>query len=82
MLPEYQGQGCGRTLIKSGLEIVDAAGARTELEATPQGKLVYERYGFREVDEIIFELEGYGSEGRQVTTCMMRDAQLAKRGAS
>ena len=69
-------------LIKSGLKSVDAAGARAELEATPQGKLVYERYGFREVDEIVFELEGYGSEGRQVTTCMMRDVQLAKRATS
>ena len=77
VLPEYQGQGCGRMLIKSGLEIVDAAGARAELEATPQGKPVYERYGFKEVDEIVFELEDYGSKGTQITTCMMRDLQMA-----
>ena len=81
VLPEYQGQGCGRMLIMSGLEIVDAAGARAELEATPYGKPVYERYGFRKLDEIVFELEKYGSEGRQVTTCMMRDVQMAKTSA-
>ena len=66
-------------LIKSGLEIVDAVGARAELEATPHGKPVYARYGFREVDEIVFELESYGSEGKQITTCMIREGQMASR---
>ena len=78
MLPEYQGQGCGGILIRSGLEIVDAACARAELEATPQGKPVYERYGFEEVDEMVFKLEEYGSKGTQVSTCMIRDLQTAK----
>ena len=73
VLPEYQSQGCGRMLIKSGLEIVDAAGAKAELEATPQGKPIYERYGFKEVDAIVFELEEYGSKETQITTCMIRD---------
>ena len=62
-------------LIKFGLGIVDAAGARAELEATPQGKPIYDRYGFREVDQIVFELEGYGHQGTQIMTCMIRDVQ-------
>ena len=68
-------------LIKFGLDIVDGLGARAELEATPHGKPVYERYGFREIDEIVFDMEMYGGEGRQVTTCMVRDAQVASRTA-
>ena len=79
VLPEFQGQGCGKMLIKHGLDIVDAKGARAELEATPHGKPVYERYHFLEVDEIIFEMEKYGSTGRQVTTCMIRDAQVTSK---
>ena len=59
---------------------MDAAGARAELEATPQGKPIYDRYGFREVDQIVFELEGYGHQGTQITTCMIRDVQTGSTG--
>lgn len=78
MLPEYQGQGCARLLIKHGLDVVDAAGARAELEATPQGKPVYERYSFREIDQIVLHLEEYGHNGTQITTCMIRDVQATR----
>ena len=39
------------------LAIADARGLKTYLEATPDGKPVYERYGFREVDELLFDLK-------------------------
>ena len=44
-------------LVKFGPGIVDAAGARAELEATHQGKPIYDRYGFREVDQMVFLFE-------------------------
>ncbi len=65
-------------LIKHGLNVVDTVGARAELEATPQGKPVYERYGFREIDQIVLQLKDYDHEGTQITTCMIRDVQASR----
>ena len=73
-LPEHQGKGFGSALLEHGLKQVDAVGARAFLEATPQGHPIYERFGWRDVDEIVFELDKYGGEGVQITTCMQRPA--------
>jgi hypothetical protein len=39
------------------LDIADREGHRTYLEATPAGKPVYEKLGFREVDSLEFNLD-------------------------
>lgn len=39
------------------LALADAEGLKTYLEATPGGKPVYEKLGFREVDELLFDLK-------------------------
>lgn len=39
------------------LQIADAEGVRTYLEATPAGKPIYEKLGFREVDTLEFDLD-------------------------
>jgi hypothetical protein len=39
------------------LDIADAEGHRTYLEATRAGKPVYEKLGFREVDALEFNLD-------------------------
>lgn len=39
------------------LDIADAQGHRTYLEATPAGKPIYEKFGFREVDTLEFNLD-------------------------
>lgn len=59
-------------LLKSGLEIVDTHKARVFLEATPQGRPLYEKFGWKYVDEMIFDLGKYGCSGVQKITCMMR----------
>lgn len=61
-------------LIKSGLETIDAQKAKVFLEATPQGRPLYEKYGWKFVDEMTFDLDDYGCSGVQKVTCMMRDA--------
>ncbi|KAF6237437.1 hypothetical protein HO173_004327 [Letharia columbiana] len=76
-LPEYQGKGCASKLLQSGLKKIDAEGAKTWLEATPQGQSLYAKFGWKVVDEIIFDLEKYGcGEWVQRTTVMNRKAQM------
>lgn len=79
-LPEFQGQGCGSMLLRSGLEKTDAEGAKIFLEATPQGHSLYEKFGWKGVDAIVFDLGKYGcaTDMVQVTTCMMREVQRVK----
>lgn len=61
-------------LLKSGLEVVDTRKARVFLEATSQARPLYEKFGWKSVDEMIFDLGKYGCSGVQTITCMMRDA--------
>lgn len=52
--PEFRGRGIGTRLLERTLEFLDAAGVPTmKLDATPQGKPIYEKLGF--VNE--FEIE-------------------------
>lgn len=55
---EYQGRGAASQLLKWGLAQSDAAGTETYLEASPEGKPVYERFGFEEEDRLIVDLKG------------------------
>lgn len=76
-LPTYQGKGCASLLLRSGLEKIDAEGAKTWLEATPQGQSLYAKFGWNVVDELVFDLEKYGcGEWVQRITVMERAAQM------
>jgi ribosomal protein S18 acetylase RimI-like enzyme len=48
--PSYQGCGLASKLLKWGLERADAEGVETYLSASPEGRPMYEKYGFRIVD--------------------------------
>ena len=75
-LPQYQGKGCGSALLQWGLEKIDADGRRVFLEATPQGHSLYAKLGWKDVDEMVFDLNAYGFNGHvQKIICMMRDAR-------
>jgi len=56
--PEWQGKGAAGKLIRWGLEKVDEKGVEAYLEASPDGKPVYEHFGFREVERLVVDLEG------------------------
>ncbi|KAK0509042.1 hypothetical protein JMJ35_008413 [Cladonia borealis] len=74
-LPQYQGKGCGSALLQWSLEKVDADGRRVFLEATPQGHSLYAKFGWKDVDEMVFDLNAFGFNGHvQKIICMMRDA--------
>ena len=75
-LPEYQGKGCASLLLESNLKDVDAQGARVFLEATPQGRPLYEKLGWESIDEMVFDLSRYGVNNVQTVTCMVRKERL------
>lgn len=58
--PEYQGKGAAGKLLRWGIERADEEGTETYLEASPDGKPIYEHLGFREVDRLVVELDGEG----------------------
>ena len=73
ILPTHQGQGGGSKLVRFLLEMVDHALARVYLEATPQGKPIYEKYGWKEVDRVVSEVPIEDGVYQHITTCMMRE---------
>jgi hypothetical protein len=55
-----------------GLQKADELGLPTYLEATSEGKPLYERFGFQTVHVTTFELSRYGGSGTEVSTVMIR----------
>lgn len=48
--PTYQGRGAGTKLLKWGLAKADHDGVEAYVSASPEGKPLYEKYGFVVVD--------------------------------
>ncbi|KAK4202047.1 hypothetical protein QBC40DRAFT_338691 [Triangularia verruculosa] len=70
--PEYKGAGAGRILMEWGLQKVDEEGHEAYLEASPEGRPLFEKYGFR-VEEVAEYLDG-----RYVECSMIRSAKKAE----
>ncbi|KAJ5124940.1 uncharacterized protein N7515_008765 [Penicillium bovifimosum] len=51
--PSQKGRGLGSKLLKWGLERADAEGLEVYLSASPEGRPMYEKYGFRVVDVLV-----------------------------
>lgn len=59
VLPEYMGQGIGKTLFEHALERCKAMGVSTlKIEADPNAESFYERMGARKVSEHTTEIQG------------------------
>ncbi|KAI5923137.1 hypothetical protein F4810DRAFT_225452 [Camillea tinctor] len=73
--PQYHRRGAAKALILPMLDIADAAGLRTYLEATPTGKPVYEGLGFRTVEVVEFDLSKRieGHQGVYKLSAMVRE---------
>ncbi|CZR59174.1 uncharacterized protein PAC_09066 [Phialocephala subalpina] len=80
--PDYQGKGAAGQLLRWGIERSEEEWAETYLEASPDGKPIYERFGFEEVDRLVVELEGKGegplSEKEFVEVFMVRPVKGKK----
>jgi len=76
--PGWQGKGAAGKLIRWGLEKVDEEGVEAYLEASPDGKPIYEHFGFGEVERLVVDLEGRGNargEKEFVEVMMLRPAK-------
>ncbi|KAM0434031.1 hypothetical protein ACHAPT_003975 [Fusarium lateritium] len=67
----WRGKGAAVSLMRWGLERADADKLPCFLEATPKGKPIYEKFGFRTLGEGVFEWP----QGTSVEAYMERDAK-------
>jgi ribosomal protein S18 acetylase RimI-like enzyme len=75
--PEEQGKGAAGMLLRWGMQRADEERTEVYLEASPEGKPIYEHYGFKEVERLIVSLEGkegVGGEKEFVECFMVRSA--------
>ncbi|PGG98068.1 hypothetical protein AJ79_09000 [Helicocarpus griseus UAMH5409] len=75
--PNFERQGHGSRLLKCLIDKAEADNARIYLEATMAGLPVYERLGWKTVDEVRLKLADYGIEGdlEDVFYIMIREPQ-------
>lgn len=70
--PDHQRKGVGKALLQTCLEEAAELGLITFLEATEDGKLLYEKCGFQVLWESVFEGERFGGFGRHsITVCYL-----------
>ena len=69
--PEYQRKGAAGKLLRWGIERADEEGTETYLEASPDGKPIYEHFGFLEVDRLVVELKEEMLGNSQFVECLM-----------
>lgn len=70
--PEFQGKGAAGMLLRWGLQKVDEEGVEAYLEASPDGKPIYEHFGFEEREAMTVDLVGKGFEEKYVEVFMVR----------
>jgi len=61
--PKFQRMGVGRKLLEWGLDMADREGLEAFIEASPAGKPLYEKMGWREVGFTDVDLKRWGWEG-------------------
>ncbi|EMD62189.1 hypothetical protein GGP41_002353 [Bipolaris sorokiniana] len=76
--PDHHRRGAGSMLLKWGLGKADELGLPGFLEASPMGKPLYERMGFRTQETAVFDLTKYGAEGEDTNTIMIREPSPTK----
>ncbi|KAH8597030.1 acetyltransferase-like protein [Bisporella sp. PMI_857] len=56
--PDWQGKGAAGKLLRWGIEKADAEEVESYIEASPAGKGVYERFGWKEADRLVVDVRG------------------------
>jgi GNAT superfamily N-acetyltransferase len=72
--PNHHRKGAGAKLVKWGTDLADEQGIECYLEASIEGRPLYERLGFRVVKEMSFNLRDFGRPdlGNDVNCIMIR----------
>ena len=73
--PRYHRKGAGSMLLRQGLEKADRLGLPTYLDASVNGKPLYERNGFNTIGVIPFDGRRYGGRSEGKHAIMVRPAQ-------
>jgi ribosomal protein S18 acetylase RimI-like enzyme len=71
VLPEYQGKGLGSMLLRWGLKLAVERGKRIFVYASPEGRALYEKFGFEVVGEVEMDMEKYGGKGMYIESIML-----------
>ena len=74
--PKYQRRGAGNLLVEWGAKRADEDGLMAYLEATDEGRQLYERHGFRFVKDRFYFARDFGrdDEAMEHHSCMLRPA--------
>ncbi|KAF2749343.1 acyl-CoA N-acyltransferase [Sporormia fimetaria CBS 119925] len=70
--PDHHRRGAGAMLVKWGTDRADKAHLPAFLEASEEGKPLYAKMGFKEMEYREFDLTKYGREGTERNTIMIR----------
>ncbi|KAK5742168.1 hypothetical protein LTR17_003409 [Elasticomyces elasticus] len=69
---QHRRKGAGRLLVQWGLAMSDESGLPAYLQASEAGRRLYRHHGFAELGKVEFNLAGYGLDGIEVMTEMLR----------
>jgi hypothetical protein len=67
-------------LMRHVLDIADAEGRKTYIEATNAGYPLYVKLGFKEIDAVVVDLSSWGAEEKGLNMIMLRDPHPMKQG--
>ncbi|KAH6609892.1 hypothetical protein Trco_003238 [Trichoderma cornu-damae] len=74
--PDHQRRGAGGMCLQWGTAEADRLGLVSYLEASEEGRPLYEKYGFKEVDRIVVDLSRWGAPITATAYLMMREPVL------
>lgn len=73
--PDHQKRGAGSMLLRWGASEADRLGLESYLEASPEGKPLYAKCGFRELETLVTDFSAWGGPKEWETVLMTRPAQ-------
>ena len=59
-------------LIRQGLAEADKHNAKSYIEASPAGLQLYQRHGWRQIDEILIDMRPFGGDYVASEKCLLR----------
>lgn len=73
--PAYWRRGHGEALVRWSLALADADGIKQGVSATPMGVKLYERLGYKPVDECVVPGDEDDAEGCKTVMCRYTPAE-------
>ncbi|KAI1148584.1 hypothetical protein F4825DRAFT_91631 [Nemania diffusa] len=72
---KHRRRGAGSLLVQWGIDLSESLGVQCYVQASEQGRRLYQHHGFQDVDSVRFDLSQYGLEGIEIMTEMIRIPQ-------